>query len=137
MKELAFFDTNVFVYTDDDAAPHKQEVAIQLIARYQEKNLAMISLQVMQEYFALTTRKLGVKAELAQKKVELMTRMRVVRFSEEDVVRAIELHRLHRISFWDAMIVHAARIGGAEILYTEDLQHGGRFGELRVINPFA
>jgi predicted nucleic acid-binding protein len=60
----------------------------------------------------------------------------VVRFAENDVIAAIELHRLHRISFWDAMIVHAARLAGADVLYSEDLQHGAVLAGVRVNNPF-
>ncbi len=44
----------------------------------------------------------------AQAKVEILERGKVVRFTEHDVIAAIELHRLGPISFWDAMIVHAA-----------------------------
>ena len=73
---------------------------------------------------------------MAQKKVELMSRLRVVRLNEEDVVRAIELHRLHRISFWDAMIVHAARLGGAKVIYSEDLHDGASVAGVRIVNPF-
>src|SRR6266542_6975648 len=124
MKGLAFFDTNIFVYTDDASAPDKQRCAIQLVAEHQRAGLAVISLQVMQEYFAAVTRKLRVDPEIAQRKVELLARARVVRFVENDVIAAIELHRLNRLSFWDAMIVHAARLAGAEVLYSEDLQHG-------------
>jgi len=90
----------------------------------------------MQEYFVIATRKLGVDVELAQKKVEWMARLHVVRLVEEDVISAIELHRLHRISFWDAMIVHAARLGGAEVLYSEDLQDGASLAGVRIVNPF-
>lgn len=136
MKHGAFFDTNIFVYTDDSASPQKQRLAIQIVSRCQQEGQAIISLQVMQEYFAAATRKLGVAPELAQKKVEIMSRMHVVRFLPEDVVRAIELHRLHGISFWDAMIVHAARLGGADVLYSEDMQDGWQIGSLRVVNPF-
>jgi len=94
-------------------------------------------LQVLQEYFAVATRKLGLAADFAQRKVEIMSRMRVVRFDEADVISAIEIHRLHQISFWDAMIVHAARAGGAEVLYSEDLQVGRTWGGVTVVNPFA
>jgi predicted nucleic acid-binding protein len=90
----------------------------------------------MQEYFAAVTRKLGVDPELAQRKVQLLARGAVVRFAEDDVIAAIELHRLTRISFWDAMIVHAARLAGAAILYTEDLQHGSALGGVSIVNPF-
>jgi len=53
----------------------------------------------------VATRKLGVEADVGQRRVEIMARMRVVRFEARDVVAAIELHRLHRISFWDSMIL--------------------------------
>jgi len=136
MNGLSFFDTNILVYADDASSPDKQACAIRLIADQQRRGLAVISLQVMQEYFAAVTRKLGVDAELAQRKVQLLSRGRVVRFTEGDVIASIELHRLTRISFWDAMIVHAARIAGAAVLYTEDLQHGAALGGVQVINPF-
>src|SRR6266849_2377827 len=123
MKGLAFFDTNILVYADDASSPKKQARAIALIAEHHRQNSSVISLQVMQEYFAAVTRKLGVDPELAQRKVQLLARARVVRFVENDVIAAIELHRLTRISFWDALIVHAARLAGTEILFSEDFQH--------------
>ena len=41
-----------------------------------------------------------------------------------------------QISFWDALIVQAAHASGAEILYSEDLSDGQRYGAVQVINPF-
>jgi predicted nucleic acid-binding protein len=137
MNRLAFFDTNILIYADDASAPVKQARAIQLITDYQRSGLLVVSIQVLQEYFAAATRKLGVDPETAQQKVQLLTRARVVRFVEGDVIAAIELHRLNRISFWDAMIVHAARLAGADLLYSEDLQHGTILGGVRVNNPFG
>jgi len=136
MNRLAFFDTNVFVYADDASEPARQARAIDLITRYRRSGLLVVSIQVLQEYFAAATRKLGVDPETAQQKVQLLARARVVRFMEDDVIAAIELHRLHRISFWDAMIVHAARLAGADVLYSEDLQHGAILAGVRVDNPF-
>jgi len=40
------------------------------------------------------------------------------------------------VSFWDGLIIQAARSAGCRILYTEDLQHGRRFDGLEVVNPF-
>ncbi len=136
MNGLAFFDTNILIYADDASSPVKQDRAIRLLTDRQRLGLAVVSLQVMQEYFVTATRKLGVDAEIAQRKVEVLGHGRVVRFAESDVIAAIELHRLTRISFWDAMIVHAARIAGAEVLYTEDLQHGSTIGGVPLVNPF-
>lgn len=134
---LAFFDSNVLVYMDDTSSPAKQAKAIDLVSEHFENGTAVVSLQVLQEYFAVATRKLGVSAELAQSKVEVLATGRVVRFDVGDVLAAIELHRLTQISFWDALIVHAARSAGVRVLYSEDLQHGGVLGGVRILNPFA
>ena len=82
MNRLTFFDTNIFLYTDDISAPAKQARSIQLVTDYQRSGRMVVSLQVLQEYFAAATRKLGVDPETAQRKVQLLTRARVVRFGK-------------------------------------------------------
>jgi predicted nucleic acid-binding protein len=136
MNGIAFFDTNILVYADDASSPVKQERAITLLAEHLGNGTAAISLQVLQEYFVAVTRKLMVAPEVAQQKVEILARSKVVRFEPGDVIAAIELHRLTRVSFWDALIVHAARLAGAAVLYSEDFQSGALLGGIRVINPF-
>ena len=136
MTSLTFFDTNILVYADDAAEPAKQARAISLIAECQRESSLVVSLQVLQEYFVAATRKLGVDPATAQRKVEILARGRVVRFTERDVIAAIELHRLAQISFWDAMIVHAARIANATVLYSEDMANESMIGGIRVRNPF-
>jgi len=136
MTGQAFFDANILIYADDASAPEKQERAISLIVEHQRRDSPVVSLQVLQEYFSAATRKLGVAAETAQRKVEILAQGKVVRFTERDVIAAIELHRLIRISFWDAMIVHAARAANAAVLYSEDLGHGSVLAGVPVRNPF-
>jgi predicted nucleic acid-binding protein len=116
MNELAFFDTNVLVYADDASSPKKQDRAITLFAGHLRHGSAVVSLQVLQEYFVAATR---------------------VRFEASDIIAAIELHRLTQISLWDALIVHAARSAWAAVLYSEDLQSGAVLGGVRVVNPFV
>jgi len=41
------------------------------------------------------------------------------------------------LSFWDALVLRAAKEGGCSILYTEDLQHGRTIDGVRVLNPFC
>jgi predicted nucleic acid-binding protein len=136
MSDLVFFDTNVLVYADDAAAPAKREKAITLFRDHLRRGTAVLSLQVLQEYFAAATRKLRLAPETAQRKVEILGRARVVRFDVTDIIAAIELHRLTQVSFWDAMILHAARVAGVAVLYSEDLQHGSAPAGVRVVNPF-
>ena len=55
----------------------------------------------------------------------------------DDVLAAIDLYRLHTLSLWDALVVRAAQQARCVRLYSEDLQHGRRFGGVEVVNPFA
>ncbi|SPE42294.1 PilT-like protein [Candidatus Sulfopaludibacter sp. SbA3] len=125
------------VYADDASSPKKQARATALFAEHLRSGTAVLSLQVLQEYFAAATRKLRLPPELAQRRVELFARAKVVRFEASDIIAAIELHRLAHLSFWDALIVHAARTAKAVVLYTEDLQPESVMGGARVVNPFA
>jgi len=40
------------------------------------------------------------------------------------------------LSWWDTLIVAAARVAGCSNLLTEDLQHDQDLDGLRVVNPF-
>jgi len=53
------------------------------------------------------------------------------------ILAASKLEERHAFSFWDALIVEAARRSGAERLVTEDLQDGRQIGGVRIENPFA
>jgi predicted nucleic acid-binding protein len=83
------------------------------------------------------TRKLGVETTLARRKIEIFGRLHVVTVGLDDVLGAIDLLRLHGLSFWDALIVRTALVSGCSWLVSEDLQHGRRFEGLEIVNPFV
>ena len=91
---------------------------------------------MLQEYFAAATGKLGLTAVDARRRIEVFVHLDVVRLDADDVLAAIDLHRLHELSIWDALIVRAALMSGCRTLYTEDLQDGRRFEAVQVVNPF-
>lgn len=66
----------------------------------------------------------------------MFARYHLVVLDIEDVLAAIDLHRLHQVSFWDALIVRAAKQGGCSILLSEDLQHGRSIDGVAIVNPF-
>lgn len=134
--KLAFFDTNVLIYVDDPSVPDKQKRADDLFTSHIKVGMAALSLQVLQEYYATVTRKLAITPEFAQRRIEIFSSANIVKFEVKDIIAGIELHRLSRISFWDALIVQAARSAGAAVLYSEDFQHGATVGGVRVVNPF-
>ncbi|HEY7387753.1 MAG TPA: PIN domain-containing protein [Bryobacteraceae bacterium] len=137
MPSLAFFDSKMLVYADDASVGAKRQIARDLLKKHVSQGTAVFSLQVLQEYYAVSTRKLGLAPDVAQERVRVFGEGRVVCFEVRDVIAAIELHRLTRMSFWDSLIVHAARTAGAAILYTEDLQNNRIAGGVRIVNPFA
>lgn len=136
MTERSFLDTNVLLCADDAGSGSKQNTAIELIEAGFRSRKAVISTQVLQEYFVNATRKLGIASEVARASVELYQSMHTVVLLPEDVLEAIDVHRLHSISLWDSLLLSTAAKSGCKILYSEDLQNGRRFGSVRVVNPF-
>jgi predicted nucleic acid-binding protein len=136
MVVRSFIDSNILIYTDDADAPDKQEIALELIDTLRAADRAVLSTQILQEYFAAATRKLGVPADLARQKVEIFSRFQLVEIQLGSILAAIDLHRLHQVSFWDALVLQAARDSNCPTLYTEDLQHGQVIAGVEIRNPF-
>ncbi len=136
MNARSFFDTNVVVYTDDRSAPAKQRRAIDLVAQHRRSATGVISMQVLQEYFVAATRKLRVDAAVARRKVELLSEFDVARPEVADVLAAIDMHRLHGFSFWDALILRMAKQSGCTVVFSEDMQQSQNVEGIRVVNPF-
>lgn len=136
MSERSFLDTNVLVYSDDNASASKQKRALQLIAEHRRARTGVVSLQVLQEYFVTITRKLQVDARTARRKVELLAEFDVASPQVSDILAAIDLHRLHGFSFWDALLLRTAKQTGCSILLTEDLQGNREVDGVRIVNPF-
>jgi predicted nucleic acid-binding protein len=136
MSARSFFDTNVLVYTDDHDAPEKQARALELVEEARLGGWGVLSTQVLQEYFAAATRKLGVSSVIARRKVELFARFDLAILDLSDVLGAIDLHRLHGIGFWNGLIVQAARRTSCAVLLSENLQAGRRIDGLEIRNPF-
>ena len=136
MSARSFFDTNVLIYADDKAARAKQRRALGLIAEHRRAGTGVVSLQVLQEYFVTITRKLQVDARTARRKVELLAEFDVAAPEVSDILAAIDLHRLHGFSFWDALVLRSARQSGCSVVLTEDLQDTREVDGLLIVNPF-
>jgi len=93
-------------------------------------------LQVLQEYFVTVTKKFQVDVRIARRKVELLAEFDVAVPEVADILAAIDLHRLHGFSFWDALIVRAAKQAGCGVLFSEDMQGAREIDGVRIVNPF-
>lgn len=134
----SFFDTNVLLYLFDDSVPEKKARAQEVFSEEVEAGRAVLSTQVLQEFYVNVTRKLAepLPPEVAEAQVEDFARLPLVRVDEAMILAAIGRHRSMSFSFWDALILEAALRCGADRLLTEDLQHGQKIEGLRVENPF-
>ena len=131
-----FVDTNVLVYCTDIAAPQKQARARDLVERLTTTGEAVVSTQVLIELFNVLVRRQRMPAPAAQALTLAYAAWPVVPSDAALVQTAMQLSIAHDVSIWDAMVIEAAQRAGAQTLYTEDLNHGQRFGKLKVVNPF-
>ena len=122
--------------SDDKAAPAKQRRALEVVAEHRRAGTGVVSLQVLQEYFVTVTQKLGVDARIARRKIELLAEFDVAAPDVADILAAIDLHRLHGFSFWDALVLRAAKQAGCSVLLSEDFQESREIDGVRVVNPF-
>ena len=134
-----FVDTNVLAYAHDRSETRKQPLAKALLETLWETRTGALSTQVLQEFYVVATRKFDppMSRRAAREVVALYGGWPTVHVDIDLILAASELEGRHRVSFWDALIVEAARRAGATRLVSEDLQAGRRFGDVRIEDPFA
>jgi predicted nucleic acid-binding protein len=139
MKDRFFLDTNIFAYSFDSDAPAKQKRARDLILHGIKTRKAVVSYQVVQEFFNLALRKFSHPMNIAEAEQYLQTIFQpllAVQSSQTLFSQALRLEDKHRLSWCDALIVAAAVESQCAILYSEDMHDGHRFEELQIKNPF-
>ena len=141
MTAQCFVDTNILVYAArvKDDEPDKFTIATRII----QNERFCVSAQVLQEFYVATQKSYPGKPTaipLSEKEAaewvgwletfcEVVTDVFLVQ-------QAIETARNFRVSYWDAAIIAAAARASAPVLYSEDLNHGQRYGAVQVMNPF-
>ncbi|HEY7837932.1 MAG TPA: PIN domain-containing protein [Terriglobales bacterium] len=140
MNAKCLLDTNIFVYAFHPDAPAKARIANDLIRAAVASGQGVISYQVIQEFFSVALRKFPQPIPAAESGVILAEVFRPLLAIESSMWlfrQALDLTRDHRLPWCDALIVAAAQEAECGILYSEDFQHGRRFGGVLVQNPFA
>jgi predicted nucleic acid-binding protein len=134
-----FVDANVLVYAFDASAGRKKAAAERLLRHLWEAGTGCLSVQVLQEFFVTVTGKVAqpLSADDAAARIRELAVWKVFAPGAHDVLRAIALHKRAHISFWDAMVVHAAAESGCDVLWTEDLSDDQVIGGVRIRDPFA
>jgi len=132
-----FVDTNVLVYAHDVTAGDKHARARALVEELWRTRDGCLSVQVLQEFFVTTTRKIPrpLDVRTAKRIIDDLARWHVHAPAASDVLAAIDIHHRTVTSFWDAMILRSAKELDCQTLHSEDFNHGQVYEGVRVRNP--
>ena len=129
-----FVDTNIWLYALLDTGEAEKTEAAQALIKSSE---AIVSPQVISEVCANLVKKAKMPEEEIRKFIEgIYAKHRVTEYDMRVFLAASELREEYSLSFWDSLIVSAAFLSGAEVIYSEDMQDGLLVREtVQIINP--
>ena len=137
MAKKYFVDTNILIYAHDISAGYKHDRARKLLESLWTSGEGVLSMQVLQELCINLRRKASRPMAIDEIRhlIQDYLAWEVIVNRAESVIEALEIEVRYKISFWDALIVHAAESSGAAVLYSEDLSSRQHYGPVEVVNP--
>jgi predicted nucleic acid-binding protein len=137
MVSPALVDTNVFIYAVSPS-DHRFAPAYHLVRELMSVSALRTSTQVLQEFFVTATRKIPAKLTVdeALNYIGTWAAYPVVLIDYPAIREAAQVSSDRQLSFWDSLIVVAAKRCGAKRLYTEDLNHGQIIEGVEIVDPF-
>lgn len=137
MSAPRFLDTNILLYS---ISRTPQEADKRMIAELLlDTGDNALSVQVLQEFYGQATRATRPDAlphDIAAGLVRTWLRFTVQETTLPVMLGALEIKAAHRLSYWDAAIVAAARALGCREILSEDMAHGREMEGVVVVNPF-
>ena len=138
MSAKTFVDTNVLIYAHDVDAGRKHESAQHILRQLWSERAGVLSTQVLQEFYVHVRRKIATPlSNPAARAVVDSYLVWCAETTPAEITAAFRIEDEAGISFWDALIVAAARKAGAHRLLTEDLNAGQIICGVRIENPFT
>jgi predicted nucleic acid-binding protein len=132
-----FLDSNIIVYAHDIDKKYRQIAEQDIIDGVLSGN-AVISAQVISEFFVTVTQKIKepLSISAAEAEVALLSRLEVVALDIFLVQTAIQLQRKHKLSYWDSLILASAIKAGCAEIHSENFTDGRRYEGVLVKNIF-
>jgi predicted nucleic acid-binding protein len=137
-SNLIFVDTNILIYAHYPEAGRKFDIATDIFGSLWREGTGVLSTQVLQEFYRAATQKMkpAMSHQQAREVMADYSQWCSVKTDTQLLISASLLHERHKVQWWDALVIEGAMRSGARTLLSEDLQHGQRFGEVTVRNPF-
>lgn len=134
--DRVFVDTNVFLYAFDSRDRNKCDAANAWLKGLWRSRTGRLSWQVLHEFHANATKRIGVPESEARNAVRLLTDWRPAESTTKIIDGAWRMMDDAHVSYWDALILAAAEQLECAWLLSEDFQHERRYGSITVLNPF-
>jgi predicted nucleic acid-binding protein len=131
----SFLDTNILIYQMDNREVAKQKKCRELVRALVLRHEAVISTQILQEFYVACTAKLKVKPILVKGMIHGFQNMEVVTVGADLINEAIDTSIQYQISFWDSLVVVSAESAKCQCLITEDLNEGQIIRNVKIQNP--
>lgn len=132
-----FFDANVLVYTADNRDERKQRIARDLVTSVLTGRLnAWISVQTLSEFINVSLKKLKLPPDKVEGFLDFFDNIPIINPDLEMIRRSFAIKNRYVIQFYDAMMLAAAERAEAVEFYTEDLNDGQMYCNIKVVNPF-
>ncbi len=136
MTNAVFVDTNVHFYAFDDAEPPKRAAAQAWRNSLWSTGRGRTSFQVLQEFYYQASKQFPAAESQIRAEVNALLTWDPVEMNGGLLRTAWDIQDRYRMSFWDALIVAAARAASCRYLLSEDFQGGQNLDGVEVVNPF-
>ncbi|HSP07182.1 MAG TPA: PIN domain-containing protein [Acidobacteriota bacterium] len=132
-----FLDTNILVYAFAGKPARKKNLARKWLRELSRDSRAVLSTQILQEFYVVATRKMGVDPLTVKGLVHSFSNLETVTITPPLIESAVDISILNRLSFWDALVIAAAESSQCDSVLSEDLQQGQTIRGVTAINPFG
>jgi len=136
MTAPVFVDSNVFLYALDEADPKKQQAARNWRAELWKSRRGRVSFQVLGEFYVNAVRKQPAARDEVRAEVRDLLAWNPVIADGMLLEQGWKIQDRYQFSYWDALIVAAAKVSACHYLLTEDMQSGQKLDGIEVVNPF-
>lgn len=131
----SFLDTNILIYQLDSRDQGKQRKCRQLMKALAESHEAVISTQILQEFYVVCTAKMKMRPLLVKSIMHGFENLEVVTVGPELINEAIDTSIQYRLSFWDSLVIVSAESAKCQYLFSEDLNAGQIIRNVKLQNP--
>ncbi len=134
-----FLDTNFFVYLfcETESDKEKRNICYRILQKADGEIHFVVSTQVLKEFAAVMIGKYKMAPLVLKSIIDDISGFEVIRLDTGHIKEAIDLHILNQLSFWDSLILSAAKSANCSVVLTVDMNDGQVIDGIKIQSPFT